>query len=94
MFDRVAARMESDGTIEVKVRVYAMLRRYLPELELGRALVVRLPHGATVGELLDQLGIPRQETKSCFVNGLQRSLGYPLQEGDEVALFPPIAGGS
>ena len=79
--------------MNVKVRVYATLRRYLPDVPVGRSVVIELPGQATLGTALDRLGIPRAETKLCFVNGRQRDLDHCLHEADELALFPPIAGG-
>lgn len=87
--------METQGetTIQVKVRVYAGLRQYLPHLGLGESDLLELPPHSSVGDLLDRIGVPRSEAKSCFVSGRKQELDYRLQEGDEVALFPPIAGG-
>ena len=79
--------------IEVNVRVYAGLRRHLPGVPLGQSVKVRLQPEATIAELLEELGIPRAETKTCFVNGIQREFGYRLGEGDDLAAFPPVAGG-
>ncbi len=79
--------------IKVKVRLYATLRRYLPEMAIGQSADVRLPEGATVGALLDQLGIPRDEMRICYVGGLYSDLERQLRDGDDVALFPPVGGG-
>jgi len=79
--------------IKVEVRVYAGLRRYLPEAPIGHSTTVMLRPGATVAEALESLGIPLRETKTCFVNGIQREPGHPLRDGDQLAAFPPIAGG-
>jgi sulfur-carrier protein len=83
----------SETTIRIKVRVYAGLRRHLPHLGLGESEQMEIPHGVSVGELLDRLGISRAEAKSCFVNNLKQDLDHRLQDGDEVAIFPPIGGG-
>jgi molybdopterin synthase sulfur carrier subunit len=80
--------------INVKVRAYAGLGRYLSGLTAGVSMEITVPHGATIGALLDQVGIPRAETKLCFVGSLHREQDYVLSEGDEVALFPPVGGGS
>jgi len=77
----------------VNVRAYATLRKYLPDVSLGSAVTLELPNGATLGDLVRELGIPETEVKVAFVNGLQREDGCLLQDGDRVALFPPIAGG-
>jgi molybdopterin converting factor small subunit len=78
----------------VKVRVYAMLRRYVGGVAPGQAIELELPAGGTVGDALDKLGIPRAETKLCFVSGRHQDLTYCLRDGDELAVFPPVAGGS
>lgn len=78
----------------VKVRLYATLRRYMPSVELGKSVEIQVPDGATVGVLLDVLSIPRDEMRTCYVAGLYRGIEHPLQEGDDVALFPPIGGGA
>ncbi len=82
-----------DEVIEVKVRVYASLRSYLPGVPLGQSVSVRLSSEATIGDTLEGLGIPKTETKNCFVNGIQREFDYPLRAGDELAVFPPVGGG-
>lgn len=79
--------------INVKVRAYATLREYLPEVGLGESAKVAVPPEATIETLLDKLGIPRAEVKLCYVSGLYREQDYALQEGDEVALFPAVGGG-
>ena len=79
--------------ITVHVRLFATLRRYLPDLELGEAADVRLPDGATVGQLIDQLGLSTDEVKVVFVDGVVRQPKDLLSEGDEVGVFPPVGGG-
>lgn len=81
------------NTIDVKVRVYATLRQYLPDLPMGESTVLSLPEGATVADVMDRLGIPGSEVRKCFVNGLQREQDYPLRGQDELAFFPPVGGG-
>ena len=79
--------------INVKVRAYASLREHLPGIALGESAEVMMPPEATIGILLDKLGIPRAEVKLCYVSGLYREQEYVLREGDEVALFPAVGGG-
>jgi sulfur carrier protein ThiS len=49
--------------------------------------------GATIEELLKQLGIPSELVAIALVNGLQRPKSYPLAEGDVVKLVPLMGGG-
>jgi molybdopterin converting factor small subunit len=46
-----------------------------------------------VGELTDQLKMPRDTVKLIFINGVRGSLSTPLHDGDRVGLFPPVGGG-
>ena len=77
----------------VEAYLYAMLRRYQPSLRHGEPARLDLPDGAIVGDLLAALGIPAEEMKQTFVNGVSRGPDWVLSEGDRVAVFPPIAGG-
>ena len=79
--------------IDVKVRAYATLRRYLPDLPMGESMVLSLSEGSTVADVLNRLGIPHAEVRRCFVNGLHQEPDHVLQGNDELALFPPIGGG-
>ena len=82
-----------DGAVRVQVKLYATLRRYRPELGHGEALELELEEGATWQALLETLGIPETESKQCFVNGVVQRSDRALEDGDEIGLFPPIAGG-
>jgi molybdopterin converting factor small subunit len=77
----------------VHVKLFATLRRYRPGLGIGEAFPVKLPAGATVGDLLRELGLPEKEVKVVFVNALFRERDYALADGDEVGIFPPVGGG-
>ena len=79
--------------ITVQARLYATLRKYRPGLGHGEAVSVEMPDGSRVIDLLDKLGVPRDETKQVFIAGRQKPFDYVLQEGEEVGIFPPIAGG-
>jgi molybdopterin converting factor small subunit len=54
---------------------------------------VELPDGATVGQLVQHLGLPADHVRVAFVNGIARDDSHPLADGDEVGLFPPVGGG-
>ena len=80
----------------VHVKLYASLRRYRPEIALGHSFPCALADEATtVGHLIvDTLGLPSQEVAIALVNGMYSDRGRPLKDGDQVALWPPIAGGA
>jgi sulfur carrier protein ThiS len=54
---------------------------------------MEVPGGATVADLVDRLKLPHEEVKVFFVNGRARSMDWPLEAGDDVGIFPLIAGG-
>ncbi len=79
--------------IAVRVKLFATLRRHYPDLGIGEAMEVELPDGATVGQLMERLGLPADQVKVVFVNGVVRGEDHPLADGDEVGIFPPVGGG-
>jgi sulfur carrier protein ThiS len=54
---------------------------------------MEVPDGTTVADLVDRLKLPRQEVKVFFVNGRSRPIDWPLEAGDDVGIFPLVAGG-
>ena len=79
--------------ITVHVKLFATLREYRPGLGLGEAFPVALPEGASVADLLQQIGVPEEEVKLVFVNALFREKTHGLSDGDELGVFPPVGGG-
>jgi len=77
----------------VHARLFATLRRHHPHLGIGESMPVDLPVGATVGQLIEQLGLPAKEVKVVFVNGIIRGQEYVLSDGDQMGVFPPVGGG-
>jgi molybdopterin converting factor small subunit len=72
----------------VKVKLFATLRSFGPEEQ-----VMEIPENSTIQDLIERLKLPEKIPLLKVVNGEHRNLTHPLKEGDEVALFPPIAGG-
>jgi len=79
--------------IEVEVRLYATLRKYNPETGIGEPMILQMPEGARLADLLARLEVPKDEVKTAFVNNRRRDEDYQLHDGDRVAFFPPVAGG-
>jgi sulfur carrier protein ThiS len=79
--------------MRVKVHLFSILREHLPpDGERGQAWVT-LAQGATVADLIEQLGITRR-VRLVAVNGVQESYRQRvLQDGDYVKLFPTMVGG-
>lgn len=76
--------------MKVTIQLHAVLRDLLP----GGKGETELPDGATLTTLLDQLGIDEEMRELVTVNGEQATdLGSVLSDGDEIQVFPAVAGG-
>jgi len=47
----------------------------------------------TLADLFEELKLPSGIVAIALVNGIAREREYVLRESDQVALWPPIAGG-
>jgi molybdopterin converting factor small subunit len=74
--------------MKVKVKLFASLRTFGPDEQ-----VLELPGGTTIDDVIHILGIPGTIRLLRIVNGEHRPAEHVLKDGDELALFPPIAGG-
>ena len=82
--------------MKVTIRLYAGLQEMLG----GRDVALELADGATVAELREQLGreypvvTPFLPTLVCAVDEEYVPPEHTLREGDDIALIPPVSGGS
>ena len=88
---------ERSGNLQVTVKLYATLGRFLPPGAERNAISMDIAEGTTVSSLIEQLKLPPELTHLVLING---SYVEPsargdrvFREGDEFAVFPPIAGG-
>ena len=79
--------------IRVEVRLYATLRKYRAYQESDEPSIMEFNDKAKLGNLLDELKIPREEVKTTFINGRWEDESHLLRDGDRIGIFPPIAGG-
>lgn len=70
--------------------LHGILRDFLPRKAKGKT-TLSLPEGATIQDVVNQLKINR--TVNSAVNGAQVELSHILQDGDDLQIFRPIAGG-
>lgn len=77
--------------MEIHIQLYSILREKLPIDAKGRA-VLQIAEGATLADLLNELGIERRVVIS--VNDVQESdILRQLNDGDEVKIFSSVSGG-
>ena len=89
---------DNSGHVEIaiEVRAFNSLARYLRDR--SRRLMLRLPAGASVADILDQLGIPQREVFLVLCNGRDVSPGlcgtlhtaFQPESGDVIALSGPV----
>ncbi len=77
----------------VRVKLFVTLARFSPGGLPGTPFELETSSDIAIKDLLNQLQIPVEETKIAFVNGIIREMDYQLKPGDDVGIFPPIAGG-
>ncbi len=76
--------------MKVKIKLFASLRQFGPDEQ-----EVDLPDNATINDAINMIKIKLPENFPLLkiVNGEHRPATHQLKDGDELALFPPIAGG-
>jgi molybdopterin converting factor small subunit len=79
--------------VKIAVRAFANLADYVPPSPQGDGVVIDLPEGTTVGELVRRLAIPDDLPRLLLVNGHEAELDRRLALGDIVSILPPLVGG-
>ena len=88
--------------MNVSLKLYAMLRDHLPAEADGRRrqgneLPLDVPEATTVQGVIDRFNLPAKMVHLVLVNGVyvapQARAGHALADGDELAIWPPVAGG-
>lgn len=79
--------------MKVVVHLTATLRAYLPPGTRGDSVVLDVPAGTTVDQVVHSLRIPSELERLTVINGLDATPDQPLVEGDVLSVFPPLAGG-
>lgn len=75
--------------ITINLKLFALLQRFMPK----NASAYSVKAGATIDDVINELGIPEGETKFAFVNSKKAEFDYKLQNGDTLGLFPYVTGG-
>lgn len=80
--------------MKIEVALYATLSKHLPPGAQNRKAVIEIKDGATVRDVMNQLGIPPELPNILLVNGRQVPDATVLKDGETLSIFPPLAGGS
>jgi len=82
--------------MKVAFKLYASLSAHLPAGAERNRVVLDVPAGTSPMQLLERHGVPLAEVHLVLVNGVfvpPGARGEPLSEGDELAVWPAVAGG-
>lgn len=76
------------GDIMIEVRVFATLRQ-------GRDKIIMMNANdiSCAGDIIQKLNIPEDEVSILLINGFHQKPESNVNDGDIVALFPPVGGG-
>jgi len=79
--------------VRIEVRLFATLMLFLPPEGREGAVVLDVPDGSTIRDVVTRLGIPADLERVTLINGGDSAPDAPLHAGDIVTIFPPLAGG-
>ena len=83
--------------MQVTLKFYATLADYLPAGSKNNRVDIDVADQATVGDVVQSFALPPKLTHLVLVNGVfvppEERATTRLQEGDVLAVWPPIAGG-
>jgi len=95
-------RMSRNIYMRITLKLYAMLSDHLPpeadgQRRRGNELPLDVPDGATVQGVIERCKLPSKLVHLVLVNGVyvppQARAAHTLVGDDELAIWPPIAGG-
>jgi len=88
--------------MRITLKLYAMLSDHLPseadgQRRTGNELPVNVADDATVQGVIDRFNLPSKLVHLVLVNGVyippRARAGHALAANDELAIWPPVAGG-
>jgi sulfur carrier protein ThiS len=90
--------MTAAAPLHVTLKLYASLIDYLPpEVRITHRLPLALPAGTTVADVIRRQNLPLKLCHLVLVNGVYvppaERATRALVDDDELAIWPPIAGG-
>lgn len=83
--------------MRITVKLYAMLRDYLPPGDDMHAREMEVADGATAEDVIKQLDLPAELVQLVMIDGVHlwpsEHESRVLKEGETVTIFPPVGGG-
>lgn len=83
--------------MKITLKLFATLTKYLPAGAYKHEVELDVPDGTTPAAVITRFNLPRDLTHLVLVNGTYVAPDErdkrQLREHDDLAIFPPIAGG-
>ncbi len=83
--------------MRVTLKLFATLRDYLPKDSDPLGTVLEVPEHTSPEQVLKRLQVPPEQVHLVLINGVyvepERRTRPLLQDGDVLAVWPPVAGG-
>jgi len=79
--------------MKIQVRLYGTLGNHLPDHNRLTGMVVEIPKGSNVADLIDHLSVPRGKVGIISVDGMLVRESKTLFTDNFVRMYQPIAGG-
>jgi molybdopterin synthase sulfur carrier subunit len=73
----------------VQLKLFASLSKFSPR----NPDRFSISPGETVGAMLKRLGVPLDDVRLIFLDGVKGEITSALQGGERVGVFPPVGGG-
>lgn len=79
--------------MKVLVKLFSVLREFVPDYNPEKGVKTELPDGATVADLLNHLGIPMSKVPVVACDGRVLQTTDTIHDDSTIHIFQPVAGG-
>jgi molybdopterin synthase sulfur carrier subunit len=83
--------------MKVRVKLYASLAEYLPAGAVKNEADIEVAEDISPTQIILRLGVPEKMCHMVLINGVyivpEERGTTKLEEGDHLAIWPPVAGG-
>ena len=79
--------------MKVTGKLYGTLTAEVSDYQHVQGLELDLPEGSSVGDLLDNLGIPQSKRPAAAIDGRIRQTDDRISDGAQIHVFQAVHGG-